>query len=65
MRKIFYLKKKVKKNTLVLDKKNTREKINEEKMKNHVRKGYKGKINKRKVKNKKDIKKCDKFIDKI
>ena len=42
MRKIFYLKKKVKKNTLVLDKKNTREKINEEKMKNHVRKGYKG-----------------------
>ena len=46
-------------NTLVLDKKNTREKINEEKMKNHVRKGYKGKINKRKVKNKKDIKKCE------
>ena len=50
MRKIFYLKKKVKKNTLVLDKKNTREKINEEKMKNHVRKGYKGKINKKKKK---------------
>ena len=46
-------------------KKNSREKINEEKMKNLVRKGLKGKINNRKVKNKKDFKKCEKFIDKI
>ena len=48
-----------------LIKKNSREKINEEKMKNLVRKGLKGKINNRKVKNKKDFKKCEKFIDKI
>ena len=50
---------------LNLIKKNSREKINEEKMKNLVRKGLKGKINNRKVKNKKDFKKCEKFIDKI